>query len=226
MRRPSAAASTLPDLDAIRTVDEAVRSVLGLNRKPAPAIDIADAVFAERLFSLRHAEALGSGTRELKVAPGTVITPLAQHELKQRGVAVRFVSRSEINQARREGEWAFAVESQSGVVSALRRGLLDGSESWIEAEGLLALLEWLPGADDRGGVFLTDNIAVAVWQACQKKGIRAASAETCEGVDRAVRQLGLNLLVVEPAGKSIALMKQLCGTVRKGGAPRIPAELK
>lgn len=227
MRRPSAAgASTLPELDPIRTVDEAVRSVLGLNRYPAPARDVVDAIFAERLFSLRHAEALGPGAREVKLAPGTVVTPLAQHELKQRGIVISFVSRPEVNRAQRRGEWAFAVESQSGVVSALRRALLDDSASWIEADGVLDLFEWLPGGDDRGGVFLTDNAAVAVWQACRQKGIRAASAETCDGVDRAVRQLGLNLLVIEPAGKSIALMKQLCGTLRKGGAPRIPAGLK
>jgi hypothetical protein len=214
------------DLDPIRIVDEAVRSVLGLTRSRVLSDETGDVVFAERLFSLRHAEALGPRAREVRVAPGTVITPLAQHELKQRGIVVRFASKSELIRAKRKGEWAFAVESESGVVSALRRSLLDDSESWLEADGFLDLVEWLPGAEDRGGVYVTDNAAVTVWQACRRAGIRAASVETCDAVDRAVRELGMNLLVIEPAGKSIALLKQLCGTLRKGGAPRMPEGLE
>ena len=36
---------------------------------------------------------------------------------------------------------------------------------------------------------------------------------------RAVRALGVNLLVVEPAGKSIALLRQIGATFRRGGGP-------
>lgn len=227
MRRPSNAAPPRPpELDPIRTVDEAVRSVLGLAVNLTSNRGSAGVVFPERLFSLRHAEALGPSAREVKVAPGTVITPLAQHELKLRGIAIIVVSRSELSRAQRKGEWAFAIDSESGVVAALRRALLDGPESWLEADGFLELVYWLPGADDRGGVYVTDHAPVAVWDACRRDGVRAASAETCDGVDRAIRQLGLNLLVIEPGNKSIAFMKQLCGTLRKGGAPRIPDGLE
>lgn len=227
MKPPSTAVGARqPEIDPIRVVEEAVRSVLGVSVRQRATRPAQEAMFAERLFSLRHVEALLPGTREVRVAPGTVITPLAQHALKQLGIGVRFVSKSEISRAQRKGEWGFAIESRSGIVSAVRRALLDESESWLEAEGFTDLLEWLPGAGDRGGVYLTENAPVAVWRACRKDGIRAASAESCDGVDRAVQGLGLNLLVIEPAGKSISLMKQLCGTLRKRGAPSIPEDLE
>ena len=41
-----------------------------------------------------------------------------------------------------------------------------------------------------------------------------------EAVSRAIRHLGANLIVVEPAGKSIYLLKQLGRAFRQGGAPR------
>src|SRR4051812_6394077 len=49
-------------------------------------------VFAERLFSLRHAEGLPAAAREVRLVPGTVVTPLARDFLKRRGIEVRFVS--------------------------------------------------------------------------------------------------------------------------------------
>src|SRR5262245_58243801 len=89
-------------LDPIREVDEAVRSVLGWSRGQGTARTSDESTFADRLFSLRHAEALRPGTTEIRVAPGTVVTPLAQHTLKLRGIVVRVVSRSDPNRARRQ----------------------------------------------------------------------------------------------------------------------------
>jgi hypothetical protein len=53
-------------------------------------------------------------------------------------------------------------------------------------------------------------------------GVRAAAAGEPDAVARAVRALGVNLLVVEPAGKPIALLKQIGATFRRSGGPRPP----
>ena len=50
---------------------------------------------------------------------------------------------------------------------------------------------------------MTDEASVAVWKACGSKGCGFVAGEP-EEVARAVRGLGVNLLVVEPAGRSIA----------------------
>lgn len=203
----------------IARVHAATRAVLG-DRGRGERID--GDVFPERLLALRHVEALGPQVQEVRVAPGTVVTPLARDELKRRGVAVRWTSR---RAAPRQGEWAFAIEGNSGVLTALRRTWLEASEPWRELSALGEAVPWVAASSERGAVVLTDDAAVAVWRAHRSRGVRAAAAESSVGVSRAVQGLGANLLVIEPAGKPLALLKQLAATFRAGGAPRVPATL-
>src|SRR5262249_19690734 len=76
-----------------------------------------------------------------------------------------------------------------------------------------------------GAAVLVEASALSVWRACQVRGVRAASARDVEDVDRAIRTLGPNYLVVEPAGLPIPLLKNLVETFRKGGAPCPPDSL-
>jgi hypothetical protein len=221
LRQPAPGADAT-NTDPIRAVESAVRAVLGELLRPVGNAVEGEAVFAERLFLLRHAEALPRGTREIRIAPGTVVTPLAIQALKQREIAVRFVSRSEVETVQRRGEWAFGIEVQSGVVEAFRRVLLESAGPWVELPDGPTLVEWVAGSAERGALLVTEEASVAVWRACQVPGVRAAAAESCEAAARAVRNLGVNVLVVEPAGKSIAFLKQLGQTLRAGGAPRAP----
>ncbi len=75
-------------------------------------------------------------------------------------------------------------------------------------------------------MFITSETALAVWKSCQITGVRAASAAEPGEVYRAVQSLGMNLLVVEPAGKSISWIKQLASAFRVSGAPRAPEALR
>lgn len=178
-------------------------------------------IFVERLLSLRQAEALAGRRREVRIAPGTVITPLARDFLKRQGITLKVVSRSEVERARDPGEWGFALAAESGLVTAFRRTLLDEAQPWLELEGDAdAATRWLVESPGRGVVLITDEASLAVWSACRIAGIRAAQAADLDAVDRAIRSLSLNLLVIEPAGKSISLLKQMSLTFRRGGAPR------
>jgi pyruvate/2-oxoglutarate dehydrogenase complex dihydrolipoamide acyltransferase (E2) component len=195
----SSTVRTAPAL--IAEVDAAVRSVLATQGRDCeatlggPACGVGR--FAGTLFSLRHAEAVAAGTREVRVAPRTVVTPLARDLLKQRGIALRQVAEGEAARVVHAGEWAFANEgaAESGLVAALRRALLD--ESWIALEAPPgAAARWVAEAPHRGALVVTDEASVSVWRACQVAGVRAASADDPDGVARAVRRLGVNLLVV------------------------------
>src|SRR4051794_22855615 len=91
-------------------VDAAVRAVLaergrGARREARPDVE----PFAGRLLSVRVVEALRAGTREVWIAPGTVITPLAHDLLKRRGIGVRLVSPRDVRRGGSEGEWGFAI---------------------------------------------------------------------------------------------------------------------
>lgn len=179
-------------------------------------------VFADRLLSLRQAEALATRKREVRIAPGTVITPLARDFLKRQGITLKVVSRFEVERARDPGEWGFALDADSGLITAFRRALLDDAQPWVElGANTDAAAHWVMDAPGRGAVVVTDEASVAVWSACRHPGVRAAQAADLDAVDRAIRRLGVNLLVVEPAGKSISLLKQMSLVLRRAGAPRL-----
>ncbi len=179
-------------------------------------------VFAGRLFGLLQAEAVGTDEREVRIAAGTVITPMAQDLLKRRKITLKYVSISEIK-GKETGEWAFVIDGRtSGKAEALRRALLD---AWAELSTTDAI-PWLIARPGRGALLLTHEASVASWRANRVEGVRAASAVDTDAVARAVRQLGVNLLIVEPAGLSIPFVRSMAETFRRGGAPSEPGGLR
>ncbi len=67
---------------------------------------------------------------------------------------------------------------------------------------------------------------MATWRACQVPDVRAATVAEPDAVSRACRNLGANLLVIEPVGQSIYSLKQLCAAFRRSGVPRRPEGLE
>jgi hypothetical protein len=146
--------------------------------------------------------------------------------LKRRGIAIRLVSKGEVARLRDPGEWGFAIEGGigTGVVAALRRAWLE--EDWNELGATLdEVALWVAEVPGRGALWVSDEASVAVWRACRMAGVRAAAVAEPEAVARAVGSLGMNLLVVEPSGKSIPWMRQLGLTFRRGGAPVSPENM-
>jgi len=215
--------------DPILTVDAAVRAVLADFRVPTqgPANGrAADVVFADRLFSLRMAETLPPDVRSIKIAPGTVLTPLARDFLKRRGVAVRLAGLAEIAPTAR-GEWAFALGARNGQLQALQRAFLEDARTWTELDPSLdELTAWIRDGEGRGTFLVTVDPALVVWRACQVPGVRAAFAAEPADARSASRSLGANLLVVDPTGKSISWIRQIALAFRGAGAPRFAEDVK
>src|SRR5690348_11784101 len=104
--RPRRPGSERAGGDPIARVDAAVRSVLAAMRgAPLLPRDAAGHVCTDRLFSLRHAEALPPGTRLLRIGPGTVVTPLARDLLRRQGIAI-VLGIPEAWRKSAAGEWA------------------------------------------------------------------------------------------------------------------------
>ena len=178
--------------DPIKKIDEAVRAVLAELRPKSPSRIREESdcqVIVDRLFSLRHAEALPPGTRIVRLGPATVATPLARDLLKRKGIMIRLGDPGESFSSAR-GEWAFSIAADAellGTVKAVRRALLDDPRVWIEFEPTLDFLtNWLAEGNGRGAMYITTEGSLAVWQSCQITGVRAAMAAEPGEVYRAV----------------------------------------
>jgi hypothetical protein len=198
----------------IEQVNDAVKAVLAAARISQAGEP--DQTFHGRLLGLKHAEQIGRKSGELHIAIGTVVTPLARDLLKKNQVSLRFVNEAQIA----GGEWGFVIESQSGISSAIRGSLMEGSKSWSEV-GTTALdaALWVVAAPNRGAALLTSEASIAVWKANAIPGVRAAFAFDLDSAARAIRHLGVNLLVIETHHSSISFLKHLLTTFQRGGSP-------
>lgn len=202
----------------VEQVDDAVRAVLGGLRRHSGG-QVWERQFAAKLLSLKHAVALDATVRTLVVGPRTVITPLASEELKRRRIDVRMGTSCN----RPPGEFGFAIDVESGVTASLRRELLAHTPTWVELPD--GPVEWVSGTTLRGALWIVGEASVATWTANQTKHVRAATIVDVEAVARAARALGVNLLVIEAAGRSISELKQLAAAFRAAGAPTPPESI-
>ncbi|WZP01074.1 hypothetical protein EP7_003572 [Isosphaeraceae bacterium EP7] len=176
--------------------------------------------YAGRLFGARQVESLSAETREIQLAPATIITPLARDLLKRLGITVTRVARLKVE---RPGEWGFGVEVESGVTESIRRTWLDSPVLWTDlGPDVDEVARWISDGSDRGALVLTPQASVAHWRASQVAEVRAATVNDGDSVARAIRFLGANLLVIEPAGRTIHELKSVADAFRAGGAPRRP----
>lgn len=205
----------------VAQVDAAVRDVLaGLG---GPKRSEEERVYVGQLLGLSQAETLGREAGEVRVRAGTVITPLARDYLKKLGLVVRLVSDTAENASKFAEDWGFAIEVETGTTAAVRRGLMEGADAWKEVGRItLEAANWAASGPHRGAAVLTEEAAVSCWKAHAVEGVRAAVACEAEAVERAIRTLGVNLLFIEPGGKSIPWIRHLLTTFRRGGAPKWP----
>jgi hypothetical protein len=221
---------SLPSSQEIDAIVQAV--MVELNRRTAMTPSVAALststlepslpVFGGKLLGVAQVETIAVDTAEVRVVPGTVVTPLALDLLKRRKIKLTYVSGQDIKK-RETGEWAFAIDGRTtGQAEALRRSLL---ASWLELS-VSETVPWLLNAPHRGSLLLTTEASVACWRANRIDGVRAATAHDPEVVSRAVRHLGVNLLVIEPIGLSLPFVNAMAETFRRGGAPSRPEGLR
>lgn len=209
----------------IGQVDEAVREVLaGIRRAPTSIGRRRSGTFEGRLLGERQVEALGPDVQDLRIGASTVITPIARDMLKRRGIHVRLVSDSE---ASRRGVWGFVMEPGLPMADTIRRAIVSGDAGWREVgDDVIAATRWVTEDEDRGAVVFSAEASIACWLAAQERGVRSASPGDADSLARAAEHLGANLIVIEPAGRSIPTLTHWLKIFRKFGAPEAPEWLR
>jgi hypothetical protein len=170
-----------------------------------------------------------NGHREVVVAPGTVVTPLAHEHLRANGVAVR---RQEADARPPAGQlWGYAQDRPhplvGSAVQALRRdGLalaeLPGAGPELPCRWARAVAECVARGDCAGGVLFCADPGLACCVANKVPGLRAAAAWTVAQAARATLALGANLLAVEMPGRTFFEVRQILRALCLGGAAGCP----
>jgi hypothetical protein len=187
----------------------------------SPVLNPGALSLSNRLVTVSELDGRLEGVRTVIVPPRAVITPAARDLLRQRGVTV---ASARLSWEKGMGATAGTVKSivlgkaaTSYEPLALIRALKqDGCEvEQVARTGLTGVIDDLADLAARGGkrcLLLTDESAAAACLANRLRGVRAATAADAAGVTRAGKSIGVNLLIVEPARRSLF---QLRGIARE-----------
>jgi hypothetical protein len=213
---------------------------------PRPTTDIAltDIVLTEKVISVLEVSSRLAGAKRVVVRPKAIVTPAARDWLRERRVELVFDSDTKgsggSNQAKNDKpaaakgsqptrSLALAVANMKFDSSSLVRALArDGIQTeQLARVGLTGTIDELGSLVGRGsqlGWLLTGEVAAAACLANRQRGVRAAVAATAGDVREAIRSLGVNLLVVNPASQTFWQLLNM-GRAFLGGGPReCPAE--
>jgi hypothetical protein len=171
-----------------------------------------------------------NGHREVVLAPETVITPLADEELRSTGVQIRRASREAAREEKGKPAWGYAQERPHPLVSsaltALAREGMALRELAAPGEDLVcrwarAVAECVAAGECVGGVLFCQDPGLACCVANKLAGLRAVAVSTVSQAARATLTLGSNLLVVEMPGRTFFEVRQIF-RVLCAGRPACP----
>jgi ribose 5-phosphate isomerase RpiB len=159
------------------------------------------------------------GQRQVRVAPRTLVTPLALDELRDRGVTL-IRDDSEPRQSRKAASWIAALEREEpSVRAALAATARDGISvaasmvdsanrpAWYRSLGL-AIRE----KQSTGCLVFCASAAEVVCAANRVAGLRAAAVATATQAKKALARIGANMLAVEMPGPTFFEVRQIVKT--------------
>lgn len=161
-----------------------------------------------------------NGHRELVLAPGTVVTPLAQEELRQNGVQV--TRREPERRPAGTSAWGYAEEQpgplvRSAVQALAREGVelreLPGAGEDLTCRWAKAVAECVARGECAGGVLFCADAGLACCVANKVPGLRAVAVTTVGQAARASLALAANLVVVEMPGRTFFEVRQILRAV-------------
>lgn len=168
--------------------------------------DIGELALGEKLITLAALQGQLAGVTRLSVLAKAVITPAARDLLREQKIAVvRGMSAGA--KAAVSGSLLVGVAETSFDVTKLLSRL---RESGVELEqlaktGLASVCAEVAEGVALGGklgLILAGHGPAALCLANRRRGVRAVLGQRIEDVDRALKTIGANLLVVEPARTS------------------------
>jgi hypothetical protein len=218
-----------------RTVETLVREVLarlqanGMQTAPAQAAPAAGELIVHDAVVSTHvlADRL-SGVRKVLVTSKAILTPAARDLLKQHQITL---GRSAASTPGSKPSLVVGMAETPADPADLLRMVspLAGGIERLAKTGMATVVAELADAvakDGRLGLLLCGQPLAAACLANRQAGVRAAVARDRDEVVQGVGTLGMNLLIVDPARRSVFQLGQMVKQFLQSGPPRCPAGLK
>ena len=212
--------------DVEHVVRQVLAEIAGGNSNAAAAGG--ELVISGRVVSLADLAGRLTGVARVVVERGAVFTPAARDELKQQGVTIASTI-SEKQPTATETIYLGCVETKYDAGPLTTALANDGVRvERISATNLPAMIDTLcqRTVNDGRGMLVTGLPAAGLCLANRQRGVRAALATDVAAVEAAVAAIGANLLVIDPAGKSVFELRRITRHWLRGGRPECPAALR
>jgi hypothetical protein len=170
-------------------------------------------VLTSKVITLAELDGRLDGLKRIRVPRRAVITPAVRDLLRQREIAVEHADALQSASRVRVPLAVGVAQTAYDPAGLLRSVMQQGVEIQRLAQtGLLSVIDELTEQVSRGGslgLLLTEDLAAALCLANRVRGVRAAASGDVAALGRAIRSIGVNLLVVEPAGRSPFQLRQM-----------------
>ena len=185
---------------------------------------LADNVITADLLS----EQLGEVTR-FSIGPTSVLTPSARDWLREHNIAWGRQTQNGSAVAATKGCWKVIIERSTPAVTAAIEGVATATGHRPVTEtaddfsaAVRSAVSAVCRAEADGVVLFTDKPAVAACRANRNRKVRAAAVMGVTCVRAVRRQMGANLLCVDPTGRTVWELKTILRELKRGGQPILP----
>ena len=217
-----------------RIVAEVLRRLEAQGRGAAAALGSnGELTVEDRVVTMSVLNGRLDNVRRVTVRTGAVITPAVRDELRDRGIEVTHdaVCSGEIgkkNSADKVRLFIAATPPCDAVplVSATRG---EADVTTVPFNDVIESVEQLAASLARGNclaVLLTSDAEAALCLANRHRGVRAVGAGSASAVARSATAVGANLLIADPAGRSMHELAKMVRAFVRGGCRTCPDSLR
>ncbi|MGE0608911.1 MAG: hypothetical protein AB7O62_17580 [Pirellulales bacterium] len=190
-------------------------------------------VLSSRVVSTADLEGRLEGIQTVLLVPRAVVTPAARDLLRQRGVTLSSAVHPAVhkNSKTLPAAVVLGLAETAYEPAALVRSLTQDQVSVerLAKTGLATVVEESADHVARGGklaLLLTGQPLAAAALANRHSGVRAACAADVPTVTRAIREIGVSFLAVDPAAPSFFALRQIIREFVRGSPRVCPAALQ
>jgi hypothetical protein len=159
----------------------------------------------KRVVCLGDVDGRVNGAKQLVVSRGAVVTPAVRDLLRQSGVELTYRVPSRNGKAVRPPVAAGLVETSFDPTALLRSvAPTDTTFELVAGTDLLEVVDQLTKRvlEGRPALLLTSQVAASLCLANRMSGVRAVCGATVQEISRVLGEVGGNMLVLDPNGKS------------------------